>query len=102
MTQRQTLSLLKEYPEIMTVSEAANVLRIGKNKTYDLVKAGKLNSMKLGGKIIIPKMCLVSFILDTKNYQFEPQIISENLWTMGKICGIMCSANDTAKSVDVN
>ena len=101
MTQRQSLSLLKEYPEIMTIAEVAKALRIGKNKTYDLVKAGKLPVLKLGGKIIVPKMCLVSFILDTKNYNSESQIVSGNLWTLDKLCGIISNADDTVKAVHV-
>ncbi|MBQ2725502.1 MAG: helix-turn-helix domain-containing protein [Clostridia bacterium] len=40
----------------MTVTEAAKILRIGKNKVYDLIKNGKLSSIKMGGKIIVPKM----------------------------------------------
>ncbi len=71
MTERNCLSLLKDEPEVMTVLEAAKVLRIGKNKTYDLINSGRLSSIKIGGKIIVPKMCIVSFLMDTKNYQFS-------------------------------
>lgn len=55
----------------MTVLEAAKVLRLGKNKTYDLINSGRLSSIKVGGKTIVPKMCIVSFLTDTKNYQFN-------------------------------
>lgn len=71
MTERNCLSLLKDEPEVMTVLEAAKVLRIGKNKTYDLINSGRLSSIKIGGKIIVPKMCIVSFLMDTNNYQFN-------------------------------
>ena len=37
MTERYYLSILKDEPEVMTVMEAAKILRLGKNKTYDLV-----------------------------------------------------------------
>lgn len=63
--------MLKNEPEVMTVLEAAKVLRLGKNKTYDLINSGRLSSIKVGGKTIIPKMCIVSFLTDTKNYQFS-------------------------------
>ena len=85
----------------MTIAEVAKALRIGKNKAYDLVKLGKLPALKLGGKIIVPKMCLVSFILDTNNYHSESQIVSENLWTLDKLCGIISNADDTVKAVHV-
>lgn len=63
--------MLKNEPEVMTVLEAAKVLRLGKNKTYDLINSGRLSSIKVGGKTIVPKMCIVSFLTDTKNYQFS-------------------------------
>lgn len=103
MTQKQkTLSFLKEYPEIMTIAEVAHALRLGKNKTYHLVKEGKINSMRLGSKIIVPKMCLVTFLLDEKNYQKDSQIVSENLWTLNMLCGIIGTANDAAVADKTN
>ena len=71
MTERSCLSMLKNEPEVMTVIEAAKVLRLGKNKTYDLINSGRLSSIRVGGKIIVPTMCIVSFLTDTKNYQFS-------------------------------
>ena len=72
MTERNCLSMLKNEPEVMTVIEAAKVLRLGKNKTYDLINSGRLSSIKVGGKTIVPKMCIVSFLTDTNNYQYCP------------------------------
>ena len=69
MTERYYLSILKDEPEVMTVMEAAKILRLGKNKTYDLVKSGRLSSIKVGGRIIIPKMCIVAFLTDSNNFQ---------------------------------
>lgn len=73
MTERTYLSILKEYPEVFSVQEVAKILRIGKNKAYGLVNDGTLSSIKMGGKIIVPKMCLIQFLLDTKNYQMNPE-----------------------------
>ena len=69
MTERYYLSILKDEPEVMTVMEAAKILRLGKNQTYDLVKSGRLSSIKVGGRIIIPKMCIVAFLTDSNNFQ---------------------------------
>lgn len=73
MTERMYSSMLKERPDVLTVLEVAQILRIGKNKAYNLVGSGELSSIKIGGKIIVPKMCLIHFLLDTENYQFLPQ-----------------------------
>lgn len=72
MSERLYLSVLKDEPEVLTVVEAVNILRIGKNKAYNLVNDGRLSSIKVGGKTIIPKMCLDSFLMDTNNYQLHP------------------------------
>lgn len=72
MSERLYLSVLKDEPEVLTVVEAVNILRIGKNKAYNLVNDGRLSSIKVGGKTIIPKMCLASFLMDTNNYQLHP------------------------------
>lgn len=39
-----------------SVREAAKVLGLGKNTTYDLVKAGKIRGLQLSKKIVIPKL----------------------------------------------
>ncbi len=69
MTERMCLSVLKNEPEVLTVAEVSKILRIGRNKTYALLKEGTLGSIRVGGKIIIPKMCLVRFLVSTECLQ---------------------------------
>ena len=73
MTERTYLAILKEYPDVLSVQEVAKILRRGKNKAYTLVNTRVLSSIKMGGKIIVPKMRLIQFLLDTKNYQMNPE-----------------------------
>lgn len=75
MTERNYLSIFKDEPEVLTVLEVAKLLRIGKNAAYGMITKGSLSSIKVGGKIIVPKMSLVAFLLDAKNYQFQSQIV---------------------------
>jgi excisionase family DNA binding protein len=93
MTERMILSMLKNEPEVLMVSEAAKILRIGKNKAYDLIKNGKLSSIKMGGKIIVPKMCLVRFLTDTDNFQMSSRIVSDNPWTSTETCDMIGTAD---------
>ena len=93
MTERMILSMLKNEPEVLTVTEAAKILRIGKNKAYDLIKTGKLSSIKMGGKIIVPKMCLVRFLTDTNNFQMSSRIVSDNSWTSTETCDMIGTAD---------
>ena len=103
MTERMILSMLKNEPEVLTVTEVARILRIGKNKAYNLVKDGKLSSIKMGGKIIIPKMCLVHFLTDTNNFQMSSRIIPNNPWTSAEICGMIDTADSgTVKRAEIH
>ena len=60
--------MFRNEPDVLTVPEAAKLLRIGKNQVYELVKNGRLGAIKLGKKIIVPKPSLVDFCRNEKNY----------------------------------
>jgi len=84
------------------VAEAAKILRIGKNKAYDLVKKGKLSGIKMGSKIIVPKICLVRFLTDTKNFLMSSQLVSDNPWTLAEGCDMIGIADsDTGRRAKV-
>ena len=55
------IEMFRNEPDVLTVSEAAKLLRIGKNQAYELVKNGRLGAIKLGKKIIVPKLSLIDF-----------------------------------------
>lgn len=50
----------KETEETLgwTVDEAAQLLRIGRNTAYTAVKTGEIPSIRVGERIIIPKVAL--------------------------------------------
>ena len=60
--------MFRNEPDVLTVPEAAKLLRIGKNQAYELVKNGRLGAIRLGKKIIIPKPALVDFCRNERNY----------------------------------
>ena len=55
------IEMFRNEPDVLTVPEAAKLLRIGKNQAYELVKNGRLGAIKLGKKIIVPKPSLNDF-----------------------------------------
>lgn len=73
MIRKSFYSILKDEPEILTVLEIAKILRIGKNSVYELIKSGKLCSIQVGRKIIVPKACLIDFLITEKNYKIIPR-----------------------------
>ena len=51
-----------DLPLTLTVEEAGQVLRVGRNTAYDLVRCGKLRSIKVGKQIRIPKQALLDYL----------------------------------------
>ncbi|QSQ10462.1 Putative DNA-binding proteinA [Koleobacter methoxysyntrophicus] len=47
---------------VYTVPEVAKILRIGRTKAYDLIKQGKIASIRVGRSIRIPRQALENFI----------------------------------------
>lgn len=45
----------QEKPHVLTVDEARRILRIGRMQAYEAVKRGDIPSIRLGGKIVIPR-----------------------------------------------
>ena len=52
----------EELPLALTVPEAAATLRIGRNTAYELVRCGKLRSIKVGHQLRIPKAALQEYL----------------------------------------
>ena len=51
-----------QLPLALTVEEASKILRIGRNKAYDLVRCGKLPALRIGKLIRIPRNSLVAYL----------------------------------------
>ena len=47
---------------ILSVSEAAKILRISKSKTYEMVRDNLLPHVRLGGRYIVPEKALYEWI----------------------------------------
>lgn len=52
----------EDLPLTLTVEEASQILRVGRNTAYDLVRCGKLRSIKVGKQIRIPKQALQDYL----------------------------------------
>ena len=51
-----------QLPLILSVDELAKILGIGRNTAYDLIRCGKIRSVRIGHKIRIPKDSLLEFL----------------------------------------
>ncbi len=61
----QEHKLYESIPDILTVAQLQEVLCIGKKAAYDLIREKKIESIKIGRSIRIPKHCLLDFIENT-------------------------------------
>lgn len=49
-------------PLILTVDQLADILSIGRNTAYDLVRSGQIRSVRVGRQIRIPRDALIDFL----------------------------------------
>lgn len=60
-------SVLREYPEILTVDEMSKALGISTKTGYKLIKEEKIKSMKVGRSYRIARVNLLSYLKVTAN-----------------------------------
>ena len=53
---------LEDLPLTLTVEEASQILRVGRNTAYELVRCGKLPSVRVGKQIRIPRQALLDYL----------------------------------------
>ena len=56
------MSLLKNWPDLLTLQEAAEILRTGPDTIGSFIQAGKITCTEIAGKPLIPRTFLEDFI----------------------------------------
>ena len=59
--------MFDEYRDVVTVSELADMLNVGRNTAYELVRSGIIQSVRVGRNIRIPKEAVVYYISRRKD-----------------------------------
>lgn len=60
--------LYNEYnDDILTVTELCELLKIGLNKGYELVKSGEIKSFKIGNSYRIQKCAITDYIIKNQS-----------------------------------
>ena len=54
--------MLDQYPDVVTPSDLAGILHIGRNKTYHLIAEGQIRVIKIGKSIRIPKTSVIEYL----------------------------------------
>ncbi len=53
---------LKDYPDVLSVEQLAQVLGICKNSAYRLVNGRHIGCRRVGRKILIPRQCVQDYL----------------------------------------
>ncbi|WP_236575984.1 helix-turn-helix domain-containing protein [Paenibacillus sp. USDA918EY] len=59
---KDAVSTWDHLPDVLTPTDIQQILRIGRNQTYDLIKSGQINYVKAGRKLLIPKSSFVNWL----------------------------------------
>ena len=56
---------LEDLPLVLRVEDLMPILAIGRNTAYELVRCGRIRSVRVGSQIRIPKDAVVEFLTNT-------------------------------------
>lgn len=71
MNKSKKIEMLSSYQDILIFDELVEILNIGVNTTYELLKKKKIYSKKIGREYKIPKLCVIDFIYNQKTTDFS-------------------------------
>lgn len=54
-----------ELPLTLKVEDLMPILGIGRNTAYELIRCGKIRSIRIGKQLRIPKQALIDYLSDT-------------------------------------
>lgn len=59
--------MFNNYPDVLTVLQVAEALRIGRDAAYSLIHSNRLKCILIGRTIRVPKCCLIDFVQSVRN-----------------------------------
>ncbi len=62
-----------EYPDVVSVDDMCEMLRIGKSSAYKLLHEDSIKHLRIGARYIIPKQAIIAY-LSSACYNSERQI----------------------------
>lgn len=99
MTKMEYKKALSSYPEVLTASEVAEILRVCTKTVYKLIRQGEIPAVKVGRENRVSKSVLISYLRNKDKGGPNPKCVcSENsagvVWTSGRSCGSVCGAGE--------
>ena len=57
------MNMLEKYDDVLTPKDLQVILHSSKNTVYKLLNNGTIQSVRLGDKILIPKVYIIDFLM---------------------------------------
>ena len=54
--------MFTEYDEILSIEDVMEILHIGKNSVYSLLKSNEIRNIRVGKRYVVPKQSVINFI----------------------------------------
>ncbi|OMC75062.1 DNA-binding protein [Paenibacillus odorifer] len=55
--------MFEQYDDILTFDQLMEVLAIGRNKAYNLLQTGEIDSLRIGRTYRVPKECIRDYVM---------------------------------------
>ena len=114
MTKMEYKKALSSYPEALTASEVAEILRVCTKTVYKLIRQGEIPAVKVGRENRVSKSVLISYLRNKDKGSPNPKCVCSensaecgivhkdqksllnlmNYWTSGRSCGSVCGAGE--------
>lgn len=62
--ENKEIEMLEKFDDVLTVQEIRQILKIGKNYCYNLLKSGSISSIRIGKSYRVPKINLINYLKD--------------------------------------
>ena len=62
MDNKYSNDLFKEYNDVVDIDDLQKMLKIGRSSAYEIVKTGRIKTVKIGKRYIIPKQSVIEFL----------------------------------------
>jgi len=88
MTKKELTKQFRDYPDVLTVNQASELLGVSTKQVYKLLKQEDIQSIRIGREHKIAKVNLINFIRHgSKSKQSETS--SRIVWTIPNPCGML-------------
>ena len=71
MDENENTEMLSSYQDILVFDELVEILNVGRNTTYELLRNKEIYSKKIGKEYKIPKICVIDYIYNKKTTDFS-------------------------------